>query len=142
MAGAGHVRAEAACDERFKLIGWPGGAREAKELTLAHFEGGKVIATGADVVEARPSFDYNDNPAVMFRMSAAGARAFGEHTRAHIGEPIGIVFDGRLITAPRVMEPILGGNGMVTGQFTVAEATDMAAAIAGTACAGAPAAGS
>ncbi|UYV38800.1 hypothetical protein N4R57_07150 [Rhodobacteraceae bacterium D3-12] len=135
---AGAVAADAACGDRFKMIAWPGGSLPNEALVLEHFAGGDVILTGAQVIKAQPSTDQHNRPVVAFRMSAEGARLFGEYTAAHIGEPIAIVFDDRLYSTPFIREAIFGGSGMVSGLKSVAEAQDMAVAIASQACADAP----
>ncbi len=63
---------------------------------------------------------------VTFTLTPAGAREFGDYTTAHQGEFLGIVLDGRLLSAPQIQEPITGGTGQITGNFTLEEATQLA----------------
>jgi preprotein translocase subunit SecD len=51
---------------------------------------------------------------------------FGEVTRANVGRSLAIVLDGKVISAPRIREPILGGSGVITGNFTTQQAQDLA----------------
>ncbi len=84
------------------------------------------VVTGDELTDARPDTDQNGYPAVSFRFNATGARAFGDYTAAHIGEPFAIVLDGKVISAPTIQSHIAGGSGIITGRFTVQEASDLA----------------
>ncbi|WP_210527478.1 protein translocase subunit SecD [Rubellimicrobium arenae] len=85
-----------------------------------------AVVTGEDLTDAQPTFDQNGRPAVSFRFDPQGARAFGEYTGAHIGEPFAIVLDNEVISAPVIQSAIPGGSGIITGQFTPEESTDLA----------------
>jgi preprotein translocase subunit SecD len=82
--------------------------------------------SGEDLVDAQPSFDQNNRPAVSFRFDAAGARLFGDYTAANIGQPFAIVLDDEVISAPVIQAHIAGGSGIITGSFTVEESTNLA----------------
>jgi preprotein translocase subunit SecD len=85
------------------------------------------ILTGESLVDSQMGFHpQNGLPVVNFRFDAAGARIFGNHTSAHVGELFAIVLDGQVITAPRIQSPILGGSGYIEGNFTVESATELA----------------
>ncbi|SOC11642.1 protein translocase subunit SecD [Rhodobacter maris] len=84
------------------------------------------VVTGDDLTDARPDTDQNGYPAVAFRFNPTGARAFGDYTASHIGEPFAIVLDGKVISAPTIQAHIAGGSGIITGNFTVEEATNLA----------------
>jgi preprotein translocase subunit SecD len=84
------------------------------------------VVSGEDLVDAQPSFDQNNRPAVSFRFNPAGARAFGDYTAANIGAPFAIVLDDEVISAPVIQSHIPGGSGIITGSFTVEESTDLA----------------
>ncbi len=87
----------------------------------------QVLLTGQDLVDAKPGFDSrNGEPVVDFRFDAKGAKRFGKVTQENVGLPFAILLDGKVITAPRINEPILGGNGQISGNFTVEKATDLA----------------
>ena len=81
---------------------------------------------GDELTDAQPSFDQNGRPAVSFRFNPTGARAFGDYTAAHIGEPFAIVLDDEVISAPTIQSHIAGGSGIITGNFTVEESTNLA----------------
>ena len=55
-----------------------------------------------------------------------GARKFAEATRENVGKPFAIVLDNKVISAPVIREPILGGSGQISGNFTVQQANDLA----------------
>ena len=66
------------------------------------------------------------NPRITFRFNNEGASIFGDLTREHTGERLAIVLDGELYSAPNINEPILGGSGEISGDFTVREAYELA----------------
>ena len=85
------------------------------------------LMTGEDLVDAQTSFDQRTNePVVNFRLSTGGARKFGDVTAKNVGKPFAIVLDDKVISAPVIREPILGGSGQISGSFTVQSANDLA----------------
>ncbi len=84
------------------------------------------VVTGEDLVDAQPSFDQNNRPAVSFRFNASGARKFGNYTAENIGSPFAIVLDSEVVSAPVIQSHISGGSGIITGQFGVEESTNLA----------------
>ena len=84
------------------------------------------VVTGEELVDAQPSFDQNGRPAVNFRFNPAGARKFGDYTADNIGNPFAIVLDDEVISAPVIQSHIPGGSGIITGNFTVEESTQLA----------------
>jgi preprotein translocase subunit SecD len=85
----------------------------------------RVIVGGDMLVDAQPTFQNNE-PVVSFRFDADGARRFGDVTRDNVGKPFAIVLDNKVISAPVIREPILGGSGIISGSFTVESASDLA----------------
>ncbi len=85
----------------------------------------RVMVSGDTLVDAQPSFQDNQ-PVVSFRFDAVGARRFADATKANVGKPFAIVLDNKVISAPVIREPILGGAGIISGGFTVQEAQDLA----------------
>ena len=83
-------------------------------------ERGSVV-TGDQLVDAQPTFDQNNRPAVSFRFNPAGGAAFGQYTAEHIGSPFAIVLDDQVISAPVIQSHISGGSGIITGSFTPEE---------------------
>ena len=84
------------------------------------------VVTGEELVDAQPAFDQNGRPAVNFRFNPTGARAFGDYTAENIGSPFAIVLDEEVISAPVIQSHIPGGSGIITGNFTVEESTQLA----------------
>lgn len=87
----------------------------------------KAVAISGDLlVDAQPSFDENGRATVTFKLSSLGAQRFGQVTSENVGQPFAIVLDNKVISAPVIREPILGGTGMISGNFTVQQAQDLA----------------
>ena len=87
----------------------------------------RVLVSGADLTDAQPGFDQRDGqPIVSFRFNSTGARKFAEATQQNVGKPFAIILDNKVISAPVIREPILGGSGQISGNFTVEQANDLA----------------
>jgi protein-export membrane protein SecD len=87
----------------------------------------RAIVSGEELVDAQPGFDQNGNePIVSFRFNSSGAQRFGRVTQENVGRPFAIVLDDKVISAPVIREPILGGSGQISGNFTVQEAHNLA----------------
>jgi SecD/SecF fusion protein len=83
---------------------------------------------GDRLADAAAGFDHRTGqPVVTFRFDSIGAKRFADITRAHVHEPVAIVLDGKVLSAPVIQEPILGGSGQISGHFTVADTTSLAA---------------
>ena len=88
----------------------------------------RAILSGENLVDAQPGFDQQrgNEPIVSFRFDSQGAQIFGRVTQENVGRPFAIVLDHKVITAPNINEPILGGSGQISGNFTVQSANDLA----------------
>jgi len=87
----------------------------------------RVLVSGENLVDARPSFDPTTNaPVVSFRFDSAGARRFATATQQNVGKRFAIVLDEKVISAPTIQEPILNGSGQISGSFTTESANDLA----------------
>ena len=60
------------------------------------------------------------------RADRIGAKRFADVSTRHVGEPFAIVLDGKVISAPVIREPIIGGQGQISGNFSVQDANDLA----------------
>ena len=81
------------------------------------------VVRGSDLADAQAAFDQRTNePVITFRFNNAAARAFARYTAENVGRPFAIVLDDVVLSSPVIREPILGGSGQVSGNFTV-EAT-------------------
>jgi preprotein translocase subunit SecD len=100
-----------------------GGATRVVEELLQE----RPLLGGEQLVDAQPGFDQRTNePLVSFRFNQAGARIFGRVTQENVNRRFAIVLDNRVISAPVIREPILGGTGQISGTFTVESANRLA----------------
>ncbi len=86
----------------------------------------KSRVVGENLIDAYASFDPTEGHAVSFRFDTTGAQKFGKATSENIGKRFAVVLDGVVITAPVINSAITGGSGIITGNFTSQEATDLA----------------
>ena len=87
----------------------------------------QVMVSGEDLSDAQPGFDQRTSePIVSFRFNTSGGRRFAQVTQENVGRPFAIVLDNEVISAPVIREPILGGSGQISGNFTVESANDLA----------------
>jgi preprotein translocase subunit SecD len=84
------------------------------------------VITGNDLEDAQRSGDELGQPAVGFRLRPAAAQRFTRLTGDNIGKQLAILIDKTVISAPRIQSEIPPTGGIITGNFTVAEADDMA----------------
>lgn len=87
----------------------------------------RVIVSGEDLSNATPTYNSQTNePVVSFTFNSRGATRFGQATQQNVGKPFAIVLDNQIISAPVIREPILGGSGQISGNFTAESANDLA----------------
>ena len=87
----------------------------------------RVIVSGENLVDAQASFNQQTSePVVSFRFDTKGAQRFGQATQQNVGRPFAIVLDHEVLSAPVIREPILGGSGQISGNFTTQGANDLA----------------
>ena len=90
----------------------------------------QVMVSGEELSDAQQGFDQqNNNPVVNIRFNAAGGRKFGRVTSENVNKPFAIILDGKVLSAPNINEPILGGSAQISGNFTVKSATQLAIAL-------------
>ncbi|MBV9246401.1 MAG: protein translocase subunit SecD [Methylobacteriaceae bacterium] len=120
----------------FRLVANPGEPPSEVE-TLPDMEGDKQIGTiavqrrvmveGEDLTDAQQAFDSRTGePIVNFRFNIRGGQRFGDVTRDNVGKRFAIVLDNKVISAPVIQTPILGGSGQISGRFTVEKANNLA----------------
>ena len=85
----------------------------------------KVMLSGDTLIDSQPTFQDNQ-PVVNFRFDTVGGKRFGKVTTENVNKLFAIVLDGKVISAPVIREPILGGSGVISGNFTVQGAQDLA----------------
>jgi preprotein translocase subunit SecD len=82
---------------------------------------------GDDLSYAGPGFaSGTKDPIASFRFNGRGTRRFAHVTEENIGKPFAIVLDDKVISAPVIREPITGGSGQISGNFTLEEASSVA----------------
>jgi preprotein translocase subunit SecD len=87
----------------------------------------RALVTGEMLTSAQQQFDsQTQRPVVFFRFNSAGARRFGDATTHNVGKRFAIILDKKVISAPVINGPIQGGSGIITGNFTVESANDLA----------------
>lgn len=86
-----------------------------------------IALGGESLVDAQPSYDQQRAmPVVSFKFDTRGAITFGQITGANVGQRFAIVLDNTVITAPVIQQPITGGSGQISGNFTTSTANDLA----------------
>jgi preprotein translocase subunit SecD len=85
----------------------------------------RVMLSGDLLSGASATYDQGQ-PVVSFKFNVIGAKKFAQITQDNVGRPFAIVLDNKVITAPRINEPILGGSGIISGSFSVEGANDLA----------------
>ncbi len=117
----------------FRLIANPGEDASNYEMLDQTDQPGKlpvekqVMVQGEDLTDAQPGFDPRTNePVVNFRFNILGGQRFGDVTSENVGRLFAIVLDGKVISAPRILGPITGGSGQISGHFTVESANNLA----------------
>lgn len=87
----------------------------------------EVLVSGEDLVNASPGFDSRTNePVVNFRFNNRGGREFGRVTSDAVGQRFAIILDDVVVSAPNIREPITGGAGQISGNFTIESANNLA----------------
>lgn len=87
----------------------------------------RILVSGDRLTDAQPGTNPQTGQWVVnFTFDGVGARQFGDVTRDNVGRPFAVVLDGKVITAPVIREPILGGRGQISGNFNAQSASDLA----------------
>ncbi len=86
----------------------------------------RIEVSGDSLKNSEASFDQNNMPVVTTEFDASGARRFAKLTTEHVNERFAIVLDDKVLSAPTIREPIPGGRGQISGNFTLQSAKDLA----------------
>jgi len=94
---------------------------------------GDLILDGKDIKDAE-SNSYRDNAGmvthyVYLKLNEQGKDKFAKVTTAHVGEPIAIIYDGKIVSVATINEPLTTGEAQISGSFTAKEAEDLAVTI-------------
>lgn len=82
---------------------------------------------GDDIIDASPGFSSaTREPIASFRLNGRGTRRLARITAENIGKPFAIVLDDKVLSAPIIREPITGGSGQISGNFTLEDANTVA----------------
>ena len=101
----------------------PGQAQERETLIAVERD---AMLTGEDVADARPAFDQMNQAYVTLNFNRRGADIFERVTAENVNRRMAIVLDGKVYSAPVIRERIGGGRASISGNFTTAEAQDLA----------------
>jgi preprotein translocase subunit SecD len=85
---------------------------------------------GDSLTNAQQSFEQQTNrPVVTITFDQQGGAKFARLTSDNVGKPFAIILDGKVLSAPNINEPIMGGSAQISGSFTVASANQLAIAL-------------
>ncbi|MEO6199175.1 MAG: protein translocase subunit SecD [Sphingomicrobium sp.] len=106
-------------------------------MVLPMIEGGgfiavkrRVMVSGEQLTDAKQGFDQDNRPDISITFNSAGARRFARATQENVGKPFAIILDDKVLSAPNINEPILGGRAQISGNFTVKSANELAVSLA------------
>ncbi|MDD5051723.1 MAG: protein translocase subunit SecD [Sulfuricurvum sp.] len=102
---------------------------DALQPQVKHLVNEIAILDGTMLTDAQVGYDQNNRPVINFSLNSAGAQIFGDFTGKSVGKRLAIVLDGKVYSAPVINERIGGGSGQISGNYTVAEANDLAIAL-------------
>jgi SecD/SecF fusion protein len=121
----------------FRLVAPEGAQADAETELLPYAERGQGVerlavrrhieVDGANLTKASAGQDSRTGEWVVhFGLDRIGAKRFADVSTRHVGEPFAIVLDGKVISVPSIREPIIGGQGQISGNFSVQDANDLA----------------
>ncbi len=85
---------------------------------------------GDQLTNAQQTYDQQTNePVVSITFDQQGGAKFAKLTTENTNRPFAIILDGKVLSAPNINEPILGGSAQITGGFTVEAANQLAIAL-------------
>jgi preprotein translocase subunit SecD len=89
----------------------------------------RAMITGDQLTDASQSYTQDNQPDVSIKFNSVGGKKFARVTQENVGKPFAIILDGKVLSAPNIQEPILGGNAQITGSYTVDSANQLAIAL-------------
>jgi len=90
----------------------------------------QVMVSGDELTDAQQGYEQQGNqPIVNITFNGSGGRKFGRVTQENVNKPFAIILDGKVLSAPNINEPILGGRAQISGNFTVQSANQLAIAL-------------
>ncbi len=85
-----------------------------------------TVITGADLQSVLVQPGTAGGYEISFELKPSGTKIFADYTSKNIGKILAIVLDKKVISAPSINGAITGGQGVITGSFTQAEANALA----------------
>ncbi|MBL8649583.1 MAG: protein translocase subunit SecD [Sphingopyxis sp.] len=89
----------------------------------------QVMISGDQLIDAKQEFNQTGQPVVSIRFDSAGSNTFARVTGQNVGKRFAMVLDGKVLSAPSINEPILGGSAQISGSFSVQTANQLAIAL-------------
>ncbi|MDR2978211.1 MAG: protein translocase subunit SecD [Rickettsiales bacterium] len=86
----------------------------------------KTEIGGDSLVNASVRFGSLGKPTVHFKFDSIASKRFAKITKENVGKPFAIVLDNTVLTVPTIREPILNGEGEISGNFTEKQASELA----------------
>ena len=108
------------------FVAYPTAAGEMPKVAVKR----RVMVSGDQITRAKQGFDQQSNAAIVqITFNSAGAHRFGRVTQDNVNKPFAIILDNKVLSAPNINEPILGGSAQITGNFTVESANELAVSL-------------
>jgi preprotein translocase subunit SecD len=103
----------------------------SKILPLENGQGALIVEnnpamTGDMLSFANVDYGMMGEPVIKFRLDSLGRDVFADVTTKNTGKMLAIVLDNKVISAPAIREPILSGEGVISGSFTAESAAELA----------------
>ena len=97
-------------------------------------QSGNTVLEGSDIAGAQGVAQTNSTTGtreyvVDLQMTSEGADKFFDATSENVGKTISIIYDGEVISAPRVQQAISGGKAIITGMSSLEDAQRLASFI-------------
>jgi preprotein translocase subunit SecD len=88
----------------------------------------RTLLTGGELTRAEVRTDPSSAASwqVAIEFTPTGTKVFGDITEQNVGRRLAIVLDGTVCSAPAIRERIPSGSAVITGQFDVEDARDLA----------------
>lgn len=86
----------------------------------------RAMISGDQITDATQNYDDQNRVAVQVRFNVQGSQRFAQVTQANVHRRFAIILDNRIISAPVINDPILGGVASIAGSFTVESANALA----------------
>src|SRR5262245_56606898 len=110
-------------DADTELLPYPEDGQGARRIAVRRY----IDVDGANLTRASAGTDARSGAWVVhFTLDRVGASRFADVSTRHVGEQFAIVLDGKVISAPVIREPIIGGQGQISGNFSIQSANDLA----------------